>query len=117
MEKQTTTKAQRSRVCPVPDTGVTWADLEEWTRLKVQDFVQSLLEDEVTELLGRRRSERRGVDSIPAYRNGYGKERRLTSGCGTIILHRPRVRGLEERFESKVLPFFVKRTKEVNELI
>lgn len=110
MKKQTTSKLQTSRVI--------WSDLEEWVRLKVQEFIQNLLEDEVTELLGRHKSERRQViDDPPVYRNGYGKKRRLTLGCGTVTLHRPRVRGMEERFESKVLPFFVKRTKEVNELI
>ena len=35
---------------------VTWADLEEWTRQKVQELIQDILEDEVTELLGRRKS-------------------------------------------------------------
>ena len=43
----------------------------------------------------------------------YGKERRLTLSCGTIKLRRPRVRDLEERFESRVLPLFAKRTREV----
>jgi transposase-like protein len=57
------------------------------------------------------------VDSKPVYRNGHGKERRLTLGCGTITVCRPRVRGLEERFESRVLPLFARRTKEVNNLI
>ena len=38
-------------------------------------------------------------------------------GCGTIIVHRPRVRGLEEHFESRVLPLFVRRTKGVSQLI
>ncbi len=51
------------------------------------------------------------------YRNGYGKERRLTLSCGTIKLRRPRVRDLEERFESRVLPLFAKRTQEVRDLI
>ena len=36
---------------------------------------------------------------------------------GTITVRRPRVRGLEERFESRVLPLFARRTKEVGELI
>ena len=36
---------------------------------------------------------------------------------GTITVRRPRVRGLEERFESQLLPFFVRRTKEVGELL
>ena len=36
---------------------------------------------------------------------------------GTITLRRPRVRGVEERFESRVLPLFARRTKELGELI
>jgi len=84
----------------------------------VQEFIQSLLEEEVTELLGRKKSDRRkAVDSSPAYRNGYGKERKLTLGCGTVKVRRPRVRGLEGRFESRVLPLFARRTREVNQLI
>ena len=33
---------------------------------------------------------------------------------GTITVRRPRVRNLEERFESRVLPLFAKRTREVD---
>lgn len=53
----------------------------------------------------------------PGYRNGYGKPRRLTLSCGTIQVRRPRVRDLEERLESRILPRFVRRTREVRELI
>ena len=97
---------------------VTWDQLEEWVRGKVQEMIQAILEEEVTELLGRSRSERREqVDSPSGYRNGYGKERNLTLSCGTITLRRPRVRGLEGKFESRVLPLFARRTQEVNQLI
>lgn len=99
-------------------SSVVWDNLEEWARRKVQEFIQSLLEEEVTELVGRKKSERRkAVDSPPVYRNGYGRGRRLTLGCGTIGIRRPRVRGLEERFESRVLPLFARRSKGVSELI
>jgi transposase-like protein len=37
--------------------------------------------------------------------------------CGTITVRRPRVRGLEERFESRVLPLFVRRTRTVDALL
>jgi len=37
--------------------------------------------------------------------------------AGTIEVRRPRVRGLEERFESRVLPLFRRRTREVGELL
>ena len=95
-----------------------WDYLEELVRMKVREFIQTLLEDEVTELLRRGKSERRvALDSPAVYRNGYGKGRKLTLGCGTITVRRPRVRGLEERFESRILPLFVRRSKEVNQLI
>lgn len=97
---------------------VTWEHLEEWAREKVQELLQAVLEEEVTELLGRLRSERRGVvDGVRGYRNGYGKERRLTLQCGTVTVRRPRVRDMGERFTSRVLPFFVRRTQEVDALI
>lgn len=110
MAKQSTTGSQPSRVI--------WDNLEEWVRRKVQEFIQSLLEEEVTELLGRQKSERRqAVDNLPIYRNGHGKARRLTLGCGTVTVQRPRVRGLKQRFESRILPMFARRTAEVNRLI
>jgi len=95
-----------------------WTALESWVRGKVQGFVQELLEAEVTDLLGREKSERVGaVDSGVGYRNGRGKPRKLTMSSGTITVRRPRVRGVEERFESRVLPLFKRRTEEVNELL
>ena len=93
-------------------------NLEAWARGQVQGLIQALLEEEVTELLGRRKSERRAaVDAPSGYRNGHGKPRKLTMSSGTIEVRRPRVRGLEERFESRILPLFARRTKSVSELI
>jgi putative transposase len=41
-----------------------WEQLEAMARQRIQEFVQSLLEEEVTELVGRAKSERRAaVDS------------------------------------------------------
>ena len=110
MDKLTTESRDRS--------SIVWENLEEWVRGKVQEFIQCLMEEEVTELIGRGKSERRqGMDAPAGYRNGYGKERRLTLSCGTIRVRRPRVRGLEERFESHLLPLFARRTQEVDQLI
>jgi transposase-like protein len=96
----------------------TWEALEGLVRQKAQEFIQHILEEEVTELLGREKAERRGVVDAPAgYRNGYGKPRRLAMSSGTVTLRRPRVRGLEERFESRVLPLFARRTKELGALL
>ena len=57
------------------------------------------------------------MDSAEGYRNGYGKPRRLAMSSGTIMLRRPRVRGIEERFEGRVLPLFARRTKELGALL
>ncbi len=70
-------------------TTPTWESLEEFVRGRVQDLIQRVLEEEVTELLGREKSERReAVDAVVGYRNGYGKPRKLTMSSGTITLRR-----------------------------
>ena len=80
--------------------------------------IADVLEEEVSELLGRARSQRRQALNVPAgYRNGYGKPRQLTLSCGTIEVRRPRVPGLEERFESRILPLFVKRSLQVDAVL
>jgi transposase-like protein len=97
---------------------VGWATLEEFARLQIQSWLQQVLEEEVTELLGREKSERRApVDAPDGYRNGHGKQRRVSMTAGTITVRRPRVRNLEMRFESRILPLFVRRTHEVAGLL
>jgi putative transposase len=95
-----------------------WESLEAFARQGVQRLLQQLLEEEVEQALGRRRYERReGVDAPPGYRNGVGKPRRLSLMSGTITVRRPRVRGLDARFESRLLPLFKRRTEEVGRLL
>jgi len=96
----------------------TWETLEAFARGSMQRFLQRLLEEEVEGLLGRQRYERRtAVDAPLGYRNGFGKPRRLSLSNGTITLRRPRVRGLDEHFESRLLPAFKRRTEEVGRLL
>jgi transposase-like protein len=108
-------KKSTERIAPsIP----TWEDLEGCLRVKLRGWLQDLLEAEVAELLGRAKSERRKVvDPAPGYRNGYGKPRKLTLSNGTVTLRRPRVRGVETRFESRLLPLFVRRTCGVDNLL
>ena len=92
--------------------------LETCARAQVRDFIQQLLEDEVTELLGREQSARRApVDAPRGARNGHGKSRRLALMHGTITVRRPRGRDLEARFVSRRLPLFQRRTPEVAALL
>ena len=95
-----------------------WDHLEDWLRGQVQGLIQHVLEEEVTEFLGRAKSARRsGEDSDSGYRNGHSRSRKLTLSSGTIRVRRPRVRDTEERFESRLLPLFVKRSRQIAELI
>jgi putative transposase len=130
----------REHTADVPTASiVVWENLEEFVRLQVQRFIQRILEEEVTELLGRPTSARQnrvdhpvdppvdppgpevsaapGPSGTPVYRNGYGKPRQLTTGCGTVAVRRPRVRGLQARFESRILPLFRRRTRQIDRLL
>jgi len=96
----------------------TYDMLEEMVRLKVQEYIQDILSEEVEAFLCRKKSERiKLVDGIEGYRNGYGKPKKFTVMSGTITVQRPRVRGAGERFESKIIPYFKRRTKEVGQLL
>ena len=74
--------------------------LDELVLLGARQMIQQGLEAEITEHLGRQHYERHEDGQNKHYRNGYGKERRLTLGCGTIPLRVPRLR---ETFESAIV--------------
>lgn len=105
----------------VESSAVCYDTLEQWARGKIQAQLQQLLEEEVTTFLGRARHERRGtvspIDPPTGSRNGDGKPRAFSMLSGTVTVRRPRVRDLTERFESKVLPLFKRRTQEVGTLL
>ncbi len=100
----------------VDSSRATWETLEPFIRSKLQGLIQELLEQEVSEFLGRERYQRR-EDGQGAYRNGYGKARKLALQSGTISLRRPRVREVDEEFVSRVLPLFARHTREVGVML
>ena len=54
-------------------------ELEEYARGKIREDVQDLLDQEVSEWLGREKSERKANPrEQPGYRNDYGNKRRFT---------------------------------------
>ena len=58
------------------------------------------------------------LDRLPQREQSEAKDLlRAVVRSGTITLRRPRVRGVEERFESRVLPLFARRTKELGALL
>ncbi len=105
-------------IIEVGESRPVWESLEGFARQGVQRLLQQVLEEEVEQALGRARYARReAVDATPGYRNGFGKPRRLSAMAGTITVRRPRVRGLEARFENQLLPLFKRRTEEVGRLL
>jgi hypothetical protein len=91
----------------------TWETLETFARGGMQQLLQRVLEEEIDELLGRKKSERRAEESEPGYRNGHGRPRKLALSSGTITVQRPRVSHMEEKFASRLVPVFKPRTEEV----
>ena len=71
--------------------------------LGAQRLVQELLEEEVTDFLGREHYERRGAGQNGS-RNGY-KERNIKTAEGKIPVEQPQVRDTEEPFRSRLWPF------------
>jgi transposase-like protein len=115
MEQQSTERLIESRPDP---SRVVWEQLETFARQGVQELLRQVLEEEVDVLQRRGRYERRQrIDTPRGYRNGFGKPRRPSLSVGTISIRRPRVRGLAERFESRILPLFKRRTQVVSELL
>lgn len=96
-----------------------YATLEAMVRDRVKGYIEDILDEEVTAFLGRKSYERQPnrIDASQGRRNGYGRPRKLALMAGTVTLTRPRIRGLEERFESKVLPLFKRRSKELGEML
>ena len=83
---------RRCHVKPRVVSSPVWETLEPFVRTQIQGFIQQLLEDEVAELLGRAKSERRAaLDAPTGSRNGHGKPRQLALLSGTITVRRPRV--------------------------
>jgi putative transposase len=92
--------------------------LEDFAREKIRVHLQDLLEQELSEWLGRKKSERKAnAVEQPGYRNGYGRARRFAMSLGTIEICRPRARDLGERLVSKVLPMFKRQSQQVGDLI
>lgn len=78
------------------------------------------LEREVEEYLERQRYVRRNdKEEFRGYRNGYGRERQVTIGSGTIKVRAPRVSDTpaeQEPFASKILKPYQKRSQKLAEL-
>lgn len=96
--------------------------LDELLRQGAQRLLAQAIEAEVEGWIADRATCRDGQGRQQVVRNGYLPQRRILSGVGPVGVHQPRVRdrrpvGQAERFTSKILPPYLRKTKSVEELI
>ena len=96
-------------------TGSLLEHFEEVARLSVRLVLQSAIEAEVTEFLGRDRYER-GEREREGSRNGYCPTSIKTT-AGEVTVQRPKLRGTTEAFASRLLGVGVSRTNALESLV
>ena len=104
---------------PALFAGEGWFDpIEAGLRGRIRGFIEELVEQELTEALGRRRHERGGA---AGHRHGH-RERRLTGSFGLVRIAVPRARlragdAATREWRSVVLPRYARMTRQVEALI
>ncbi len=91
--------------------------LEDVARLSVRLMLQAALEAEVDEFLGRARYERRDDDDRPGSRNGWQPPATVRTTMGAVELQRPKLRGTDEAFCSRLFGAGVTRTNALESLV
>ena len=89
--------------------------LDEIAREGARRMLMSVLDAEVEEFLGRKRYERQS--GSVGYRNGYGKQRKVAIGSGTMNLRAPRVRESRRPFKSQVLKSYQRQSGHLKAMI
>jgi putative transposase len=91
--------------------------LEDVARLSVRSMMQTALEAEVDEFLGRARYQRRTDQGRPGSRNGWQPPAAVKTTMGPIELQRPKLRGTDEAFCSRLFGTGVTRTNALESLV
>ena len=99
-----------------------WDVLTEVLKRGAQRMLAVAIQTEVDEWIeGRKQfTDESGCQQV--VRNGYLPERKITTGVGEIKVRQPRVRDRRdaaerEKFSSKILPPYLRKTKSVEEMI
>jgi putative transposase len=91
--------------------------LEEVARVSVRLMMQTALEAEVDALLDRARYQRRGPDGPAGSRNGWQPPTTVRTTMGEVELQRPKLRGTDEAFCSRLFGAGVTRTNALESLV
>ena len=87
-----------------------------------QQMLAQAIQEEVEAWVAERAELRDAEGRRQVVRNGYLPERKITTGVGEVSVKQPRVRdrrpaGEAEKFHSKILPPYLRKTKSIEELI
>lgn len=105
---------------PVPEEV---SPLDEIARRGAQRMIEAALAVEVEQYVSRLRDQRDEHGHALVVRNGHAQERAVTVGSGTMKIRAPRVNdkrvidGERQRFVSKILPPYLRRSRNVSELL
>jgi putative transposase len=91
--------------------------LEDVARLSVRSMMQTALEAEVEEFLGRARYQRRTDQGRPGSRNGWQPPAAVKTTMGPVELQRPKLRGTDQAFCSRLFGAGVTRTNALESLV
>jgi putative transposase len=91
--------------------------LEDVARLSVRLMMQTAIEAEVDEFLGRARYQRRDDEDRPGSRNGHQPSTAVKTTLGPVELQRPKLRGTDEAFCSRLFGAGVTRTNALESLV
>ena len=98
--------------------------LDEIARLGAQSMLMRALVEESGCYVEVHEDERDGQGRRLVVRNGWARERKVTCGAGTLTVRAPRIndkrvdeRGQRERFTSRILPPYMRRSPKVTEVL
>jgi transposase-like protein len=115
MKTNSTTSAEASALF----AGETWFDpIEAGIRGRIRDFIETMLEEELADALGRERYER---GPVKGHRHGR-RERQLLGSFGPVTVSVPRARlaasdGTTQEWRSAALPRYARMTRQAEALI
>jgi putative transposase len=94
-------------------------DLDELAREGARRMLIAALQAEVADYIARHEGERDGRGHAQVVRNGRAQARKVTMGAGTVEVRAPRVhdRREGEKFTSRILPPYMRRSPKVAEVL
>jgi putative transposase len=98
--------------------------LDDLAREGARRMIATALEAEVADYIERFAEDRDEDGKRRVVRNGHARQRKLTVGSGTVPIRAPRVNdkrvdeeGERQRFSSKILPAYARRSPKVNDVL